>query len=71
MNITQEDHDNGGNEINEYIFKVNGEEEHYQRSVANKSCNVTILPRITVLNSHVGCLPPLPIKLDGNLPCRG
>jgi hypothetical protein len=58
------------NDFNAYISKAKEakEEDEDQKPAAKKTCTVTILPTIAVLNSRAGGPPPLPVNLSGHLP---
>ena len=53
-------------DFNKYISEAQEKEE--EEPVPKKTCNVTVLPSIAVLNGIAGAPPLLPVRLDGNLP---
>ena len=61
-------------DFNAYVARIKeGKDDDDQKPAAKKAGNgnVTVLPTIAVLNGRIGGPPPLPVKLDGNLPHCG
>ena len=55
-------------DFNEYITAAKEEDEDGDEPVLKKTCNVAIFLSIAILNGQAGATPPLPVKLDGDLP---
>ena len=53
-------------DFNKHITAAKAKED--DEPPAEKTCSVTILPSISIMNYQAGAPPPLPVKLDGDLP---